>query len=33
MAVFESILKWGRESFNEDTLTTMTASSATVLNK
>jgi phosphoribosylformylglycinamidine synthase len=33
MAIFESILKWGRESFNEDTLTTMTASSATVLNK
>jgi phosphoribosylformylglycinamidine synthase subunit PurQ / glutaminase len=33
MAIFDSILKWGRESFNEDTLTTMTASSATVLNK
>ena len=33
LAVFESILKWGRESFVEDTLTTMTAATSTVLNK
>jgi phosphoribosylformylglycinamidine synthase len=32
-AIFESILKWGRESFVEDTLTTMTVGSPTVLNK
>jgi CobB/CobQ-like glutamine amidotransferase domain len=32
LAVFESILKWGRESFVEDTLTTMAPTSA-VLNK
>ena len=32
VAVFESILKWGRESFVEDTLTTMATTSA-VLNK
>ena len=33
LAVFESILKWGRESFVEDTLTTMNTATSTVLNK
>ena len=33
LVVFQSILKWGRESFVEDRLTTMTAGPSTVLNK
>jgi len=33
LSVFESILKWGRESFFEDTLATMPTQSSTVLQK
>lgn len=33
LSIFESILKWSRESLVQDTLTTMTAESPTVLSK
>jgi phosphoribosylformylglycinamidine synthase len=33
LSIFESILKWGRESFVEDTLSSMAAGSPIVLNK